>query len=523
MALSRIDEHFPPVGAPTLLRAVSSLADGADRLLAEAVLATEGGSLEVPLPFEVGDYRSDFSTVESLNQFDSLLARAAVVVVAPQQEMRDEAYQRVGEYVVDRCDVLIAVWDGEGSRGRGGTADVVAYALRKRVPVLIVPTNGAEPAEDLGEGIPSLAFSGANADRLPWQPGVDGMRLLPIDATRATQRELAQYNHSSFGRQKLRPENFEAEVAKEGHSVPVDDGLGHALRELEDWILAYFVRADRLAIVYQSWYYRLITVGFIAAAMAVLTVASVTLFAGRDDQGYAALELVFLALIIFVYFVGRRLELHNRWLSARFLAERLRSMVFLKAAGLNNRREGGFEGVNLADQSEEWLRRAYAYVWDACPQVDVTPSDVTELRSLLINAWIHHQAKYHASRSARHRGRYLVLTSISGGLFVVTAVVAILHATEALSGGESSLELASIALPAFGSAVAGISAQRQYQRNATVYARMASQLNSAEIRMSRAQTLGEVQATAAAVDDIMGDENRDWLGVMKFNDFEISG
>ena len=34
----------------------------------------------------------------------------------------------VGRYVLDRCDVLVAVWDGQPARGRGGTADIVAMA-----------------------------------------------------------------------------------------------------------------------------------------------------------------------------------------------------------------------------------------------------------------------------------------------------------------------------------------------------------------------------------------------------------
>ena len=35
---------------------------------------------------------------------------------------RDEAYERAGRHVVDRADVLIALWDGQPPRGRGGTA-----------------------------------------------------------------------------------------------------------------------------------------------------------------------------------------------------------------------------------------------------------------------------------------------------------------------------------------------------------------------------------------------------------------
>ncbi len=35
---------------------------------------------------------------------------------------------KVGHYVLDNCDVLIAIWDGEPSRGQGGTAEIVEKA-----------------------------------------------------------------------------------------------------------------------------------------------------------------------------------------------------------------------------------------------------------------------------------------------------------------------------------------------------------------------------------------------------------
>ena len=47
-----------------------------------------------------------------------------------------EGFLEAGKYVVDACDLLFAVWDGETAEGRGGTGDVVAYAQRKRRPII---------------------------------------------------------------------------------------------------------------------------------------------------------------------------------------------------------------------------------------------------------------------------------------------------------------------------------------------------------------------------------------------------
>ncbi len=261
---------------------------------------------------------------------------------------------------------------------------------------------------------------------------------------------------------------------------------------------------------------------FIAAATAVLTVAWLTQFEPAHP-GLAVIELTSLLTVLFVVAFGRRGRFHTRWLSSRFLAERLRSAVFLKAAGLGARREGGFEGVEMGRRSEEWLRRAYTYVWNACPTSEPSEAHVDSLRSFLVRFWIHPQVRYHEGKSHAAKRSYRVLTAVSTALFLVTGLAAILHTEQVWPGTEHYQVLLSIALPAFGSAIAGIGAHRQYQRNAVVYERMQHYLTSAETRMSRARTLPEVQRAAAEVDDIMGDENRDWLGIMKFHDFEIAG
>jgi len=75
-ALARIRELRPASDAtPVALTVVSSLAEGADRLVAREVLAA-GGELEVPLPLAVDDYELDFETETSRAEFRQLLERA---------------------------------------------------------------------------------------------------------------------------------------------------------------------------------------------------------------------------------------------------------------------------------------------------------------------------------------------------------------------------------------------------------------------------------------------------------------
>jgi hypothetical protein len=119
---------------------VSSLADGADQLFAAAVLAL-GGSLEVLVPAE--RYREELPA-HSRPAYDRLLARAVAVERLSYTEPTDEAHMAAGRLLVDRSDVLLAIWDGRPSRGPGGTGDVVAYARERGVPVEVVWPPGAE-------------------------------------------------------------------------------------------------------------------------------------------------------------------------------------------------------------------------------------------------------------------------------------------------------------------------------------------------------------------------------------------
>lgn len=123
--LARLD---PPVVG------VSSLAAGADQLFADAVLDS-GGTLDVILPGR--DYRESLPD-EAREDFDRLLAAANEVSTLDNENVGKDAYVAAGLAMLDRCDVLIAVWDGERSRGRGGTADLVRLARERGIPVRIV-------------------------------------------------------------------------------------------------------------------------------------------------------------------------------------------------------------------------------------------------------------------------------------------------------------------------------------------------------------------------------------------------
>ncbi|WP_116248359.1 hypothetical protein [Nocardiopsis sp. FIRDI 009] len=132
-----IATHLEPHGCA--MTGVSCLADGADTLFAEAVVAA-GAPLEVIVPAR--DYRAALPA-EHHRTYDRLLGQAVLVHTLPNTASTPQAHMAAGKALVDRCDQLIAVWDGQPARGPGGTADVVAYARERFRPVSVLWPQGA--------------------------------------------------------------------------------------------------------------------------------------------------------------------------------------------------------------------------------------------------------------------------------------------------------------------------------------------------------------------------------------------
>ncbi|MER7667008.1 hypothetical protein ABTY61_00900 [Kitasatospora sp. NPDC096128] len=122
---------------------LSCLAEGTDQLFAFAVLAA-GGRLHAVLPSH--ELERSFRSAEALTRYRALLDLSTDVRTLPFAEPGEDAYLAAGYEVVDRCDLLLAVWDGQPAGGKGGTADAVAYARRKGVAVHVIWPSGARRA-----------------------------------------------------------------------------------------------------------------------------------------------------------------------------------------------------------------------------------------------------------------------------------------------------------------------------------------------------------------------------------------
>lgn len=200
---------------------VSSAAAGSDLLFAAGVLEA-GFTWEAVLPLPAIDFQKDFAP-EEWRRAEALLGRAETIRVTATGGDRDEAYLNGGIETVNACDVFLALWDGEPARGRGGTAEVVAYARELGRPLLVIdPATGEtrrENFEHFKEADAELDFLNA----LPDAPGVSGP---PANSHELVERLQRKADHAaSWGAPRFRLLTSSTVLLHVGATVTATAGL----------------------------------------------------------------------------------------------------------------------------------------------------------------------------------------------------------------------------------------------------------------------------------------------------------
>ncbi len=134
--------------------ALSSVAAGADQLFVRSALEL-GLRWNASLPLPLADFEQDFMP-EEWSEVKALIALAEQVQIVAVNGSRDDCYLAGGLDVVNRCDVLLVVWDGKPARGKGGTADVVAHARTVGRPVVIIDSETLAVSRERFDGIRSV-------------------------------------------------------------------------------------------------------------------------------------------------------------------------------------------------------------------------------------------------------------------------------------------------------------------------------------------------------------------------------
>jgi hypothetical protein len=319
--------------SPGGLRLVSALAEGADRIAASAALEA-GISLEAVLPFPSSEYAEDFVEAGPREEFYALLARSdSVLVMDGPATARDKAYDAAGRALLDNCDLLLAVWDGQPGRGRGGTREVIAEAARRGLPIVTISPDGASTA---------LLHWPANSgpvrlqDRLE-RPVEELAHLLSALVGEAALRDLDGYWLAQKGLPSrswlyaaypllLRLVGQGSKRKRQAAGEPPPPIAEPALRRAFNWW-------DGTAICAAQAFRSAVIVNFALAALAVLLAVG-SLLAGGIKWLFVLAEVTTIMLLLANAWYAGRQRWQERWLESREIAEMLRVCLLLRGVGI---------------------------------------------------------------------------------------------------------------------------------------------------------------------------------------------
>ena len=521
---------------PPRLRFVSPVADGADQIAAEVALDL-GWELQAVLPFGRAEYRASLANHGARERFDELLDRATCVLELPGDRGRElDAYVMTGRATVAHCDMLIAVWDGLPPRGRGGTGEVVQFAITRGTAVIHVPPEPDAQARLLWSAFDPTVLTLADeptVERPLDRPDVDallqGLLMPPPDEQEQdflkrfcherlrrirTRIEypllLAAAGVGRFGSKDISAKHCEAQIRDEWQRHREGCADAHQISAPIDLLERAYSWADRLATHFAQTYRSGHIFNFVLGGVAVCLGLS-AFMAPQYKFHFAAIELVITLAIILNAHIGTRNEWHRRWLDYRQLAERLRPMRSLKLLGVAAPDPPGTEANPVPKRWIDWYASG---IWRAigCPSGSIDRPRAARLANAIADHEVAPQVAYHKRHSEQINVLDHRLAAIGFGLFVATFVVSVATLIGLAMGSPlvdrfgDWLTLISAGFPALGTAVFGIRFQADFGGDALRSLATASTLGQIDeelrkdVSLSRAADLAEQAARIMLAD-----------------------
>jgi hypothetical protein len=513
-------------GGPARLRVLSAAAEGADRIFARIGLEM-GSDLQLILPFDRADYALDFSNDTSKRDYCDLVSRAsAVVELDGMQSNAPPAYLAAGKLIVELCDVLVAVWDGQQAAGKGGTADIVALALAAGRPVIWLNTEEKKAAvvqlkEEADDSSPDAVKALAGRLATSFAP--------PAEDAKSTSHGLLAWLGQAFGTPSLY-RAYQAERSRRW----TGRGFFAAFRDLVLWkprwprvripdfdpaidpealtksfqgnpplfadappalerLRLHYDWADHLSVYYGDLYRSGYTANYLLAACAVAFALIGIPFPAVESAG-AWLELASIAAILTITLGGWRRRWHARWIAYRQLAEQLRTLRFLVVLCTRPMMPDMPKHLAGSDKQTAWVGWLYAVILReiGLPTAKINPAYLAAVRDWIAQREVKEQADYHRDSSDRLHSFDHRLHIWGVLLFTVTAIACVAHLiVDCLDAeGQGSivghiLTFFSGALPAIGGAFLAIRNQGEFAEVAKQSERMQAALDEAPNALMR--------------------------------------
>jgi len=480
---------------------LSLLAEGADCLVADEVLKTADSELEAVLPLAREDYLRDFSTPETKAEFRELLNRARKTTVIKEagpdtelDEVRKKAYEGAGRYVVDHCDLLIAIWDGRPARGRGGTAEIIDYARNKDCPLVIISTT---KAGDIGiekrSGISGRTFS----------------RIEMFNRFRISEKISRTYLNNMYGNVFRNPEGEK-----------IDKSLKNEIREK---ILPWYVRASLISKKNQKTF---LNAGLLVYLLSPLAVAAVAVGILQPDFVLPAFafEFFILAAIFIILLLADKNQAHKKWIETRFLVERLRSAIFLITCGTRPSALALSPVLKQNLGAGEWTIRVFDEITKQLGEIKpCNERSCSTGIEFVRRHWLQDQINFHVLKAEKSAKISRWLEKSGWIVFFAAIFAAAWHILDILLGHqgvhiwlEKTVVYLAIVLPAFGAAIGGIRSHREYSRLAKRSQDMQAALHELDDRFAATTDVNKLRALLHEAEQLLLQENQEWFFLMKF-------
>ena len=503
-------------GERPIMRAVSPLAEGADRLFAEEAVQL-GYELQVPLPFERGEYKKDFGDEASCRAFDALLAKAAAVFdlqgeVGPDGQHLPAAYEELGRVVLDHCDVLVAIWDGLPAAGKGGTAHVIGMARERHIPVLCFGLGSFEDtlfgSDERAGGVPlemrQVKDIATAIVRPPWlgsenpqDPDSNGSYLadgrFDTPLLGVVWSVFVKLMRLGVNLEDPRPELIQASHFRSEY-IRVD------------------AVANRLAGLYRGSFLANYGLGLCAVLYALLGYAD-----GRRGVFWLWSELAAIALVLVLNLALWKKRWHFRSVDCRYLAEQLRILCYLHPLGLAAPRLRLPAHHLNADVERSWMEwRLRAMVREQpLPSIVWTSAETVRYYKEVVAKWTDGQRAYHRRNEKSLETIEARLTVLGWAAVIAAALACLLHFRFHDPATAAWLTLCAAWFPALAAACHAIATQGEFRRLSERSEAMHRTLDAAGNRLKEASGSDRFSAAvlrreSEALAALMMEEVVDW-------------
>jgi hypothetical protein len=534
---------------------VSALAEGADRMVAEAGRDARF-ALEVVLPFHRAEYVNDFETPASKTHYQELLgAASAVFELDGNPNDRPRAYEAAGFVMLANIDLLIAIWDGAEAAGIGGTAQIVGRAIADGIPVVWIdvahpdkmklswPTAGEVPPANARPvdtfrtaGQPELAKTIGEILAPPRQP--EALESLKRFLTEREQRWnfcpwypllLGFYRIRGVSRGDFQLQPALADSEKEWGdyltTLPEDRSQRPAIKQI---LLPAFAAPDHLAIYYSHLYRSGYVHNFLFAAIAV-ALALGGIFAPAPDikSVLVTVELAVIVAILVTWRIGHVQQWHRRWLDYRRLAECVRQLRIFAPIGSRGSVDRPRHSL---DTEEDWVNW---YAWSLRRQLPLPDRVVNDeylkrLRNAVRSAEIKGQINYHERNAARmnkldhrlHRSAQIVLAATAALCVVFVGLVWFGMLPHVAPEGQEfilhTVTFLTALLPTVGAALGAIHVQGDFKTLAEQSERTGKRLSKIDKMLEKEQPSFALLADRIEkTSDVLMSDLREWQTVFR--------